>query len=198
MATTTYAVTWQDGTGTLHSGKAELRSRALHLDGNGDRLTVPYEHLTGISVAHSAADRIGGRPTLVLERGDGTPVRLASIAQLGIISELAERLASLHLGRMAIRNRLVVVLPLREGAQEDVRRLLDVGPPFDLAEVDLTQHQVFVTEREAIFVFDSDDETDLAQLFHDPNVWAAATVWGEFAAGPARFAEEIFAWAREP
>jgi hypothetical protein len=197
MAATTYPVTWQNGGDGLHSGKAELGANALHLEGHDDRIAVPYDDLTGISIAHAAGERLAGRPTLVLERKGDTPVRLAGVVQFGIVSELAERLASRRLGRLAARKRMVVVLPIREDAHDDVRRLLDYGPPFDLAETGLRRHQVFLTEREAIFVFDTDDQTDLTRLFNDPGVvWAAAAAWGELASGPARMADEAFSWER--
>jgi hypothetical protein len=194
---TSYAVTWRDEGGALRSGRAELRARALRLEaGAGEVREIRYEDLVGISIGRTRAERIAGRPTLILDRRDGAPVRLASIAQLGIVSELAERLAELHLGQMLARNRIVVVVPLREGALEDARAVIDRGPPFDLEEAGLRQHQVFLTDREALFFFDTADEEAVHRLFAHPGVWAAATVWGEFAGGPARIGEEAFAWAK--
>ena len=197
MAPTSYAVTWRNGDEVLHSGKAELRAHALRLEGTtGEVEDVRYEELTGVSIGRTPDDRIAGRQTLVLERQGQSPLRLASVAQLGIISELAHRLADLHLGRVLAKNRIVVVVPLRDGVIDRVRELVDKGPPFELAEAGLRQHQVFLTDREALFLFDTADDVALNRLFADPNVWAAATVWGEFAGGPARIGEEAFAWAR--
>ena len=52
--------------------------------------------------------------------------------------------------------RLVVVLPLKQGAPDDVRRLLDVGPPFDPEAIQgLDRHEVFLTPDEALFLFES-------------------------------------------
>src|SRR6266480_4002438 len=107
---TTYAVTWANGEG-LHSGKAELRAKALRLEAGDDHLEVRYDDLSGVAIARDSAERISGRPTLVLARQEGGKIRLASTAQLGIVSELAERLAALHLGHLVARHRIVVVLP---------------------------------------------------------------------------------------
>jgi hypothetical protein len=193
----TYAVTWRNGDGVVHSGKAELRARALRLDAGGtDVEDVRYEDLTGVSIGRTPKERIANRPTLILDRRDGSPVRLASISELGIISELAERLADLYAGQLNARNRIVVVVPLREGVEEAARALLDAGPPFDLDEAGLRQHEVFLTEREALFLFEMADETALRNLLSEPSVWAAATVWGELADGPARIGEEAFAWTK--
>jgi hypothetical protein len=197
MSSATYAVTWRNGNGTVHSGKAELRGHALRLEAvDGDVEDVRYEQLTGVSMARTAAARIAGRQTLVLELRDGSPLRIASVSQLGIISELAERLAELHLGQVLARNRIVVVIPLRGGVLDEVRSLVDKGPPFDLDQAGIRQHQVFLTDQEAVFFFDTCEDMSLSTLFDDPNVWAAATVWGEFADGPARIGEESFSWSK--
>jgi hypothetical protein len=195
MGQTTYAVTWHNG-GGLHSGSAALRAKALHLDAGDDHVEVRYAELSGVSIARAANERIAGRPTLVLERRDGRTVRLASVAQLGIVSELAERLAALHLGHLLARHRLVVVLPLRDGAHDEVRALLDKGPPFDPQEAGLREHQVFLTDHEVVFFFDMLDETPVNRRLSDPNIWAAAAVWGEYAGGPVRIGDETYAWAK--
>ena len=48
---------------------------------------------------------------------------------------------------------LVVVAPLREGAQERARELLAEGPPFDPEETVFDRHEVFLGEREVVFLF---------------------------------------------
>jgi len=190
-------VTWRNGDGVLHSGKAELRACALRLDAGGAHVEeVRYEDLAGVSIARTAKERIANRPTLILERHDGSPLRLASVNQLGIISELAERLADLHTGHLLARNKIVVVIPLRAGVLDQVRAVLDSGPPFELEESGLRQHEVFLTEREALFIFETADESVLRSLLADPSVWAAATVWGQFADGPVRIGKEALAWAK--
>jgi len=191
----TYAVTWRNGSGVVHSGKAELRARALRLDAGGTAIEdVRYEDLSGVSIGRTPKERIANRPTLILERRQREPVRLASVSELGIISELAERLVDLHTGQLSARNRIMVAIPLREGVEDAARSLLDAGPPFDLEEAGLRRHEVFLTEREALFLFETADETALRSLLAEPSVWAAATAWAELADGPVRIAEEAFSW----
>jgi hypothetical protein len=97
---TSYAVTWQQAgdANATRSGRLELRPRGLVFEGsdrNGSATeTVPYDELAGVRIGRSRADRLSGRPTLVLERRTGAPIRIAGIAHPGIVSELAERLAS--------------------------------------------------------------------------------------------------------
>jgi hypothetical protein len=81
----------------------ELVPSAIRLEGAaaaGDSVVeeVPFRELAGVHIARSATDRLEGRPTLVLERADGAAVRIASVAQSGIVSELAEKLSFVSLG----------------------------------------------------------------------------------------------------
>ena len=191
-----YAVTWEMTDGEKRSGGLELRGRAIVLGTNGDALEIPYGDLAAAYVERRPAARLLGHPTLVLERRSGEQLRIASLSQLGIVAELAERLAFLHLGDRLARKRVVVVLPIREGARGEVQELVDRGPPFDPEAAGLEQHQIFVTDHEVIFFFDAIDELAPQRIFGDQNVWAAASVWGDVVAGPARIGEEAYAWAR--
>jgi hypothetical protein len=92
-----YGVVWREGAFPLASGKLELRADALRLDGMAGGRPVSrdlaYESLVTVRVGRSAAERIGGRPSLVLERRSGLPIAIASVSQPGVVAELAERLA---------------------------------------------------------------------------------------------------------
>ena len=92
-----YGVVWCEGTLPLASGKLELRADALRLDGMAGGRPVSrdlaYDSLVTVRVGRSAAERIGGRTTLLLERRSGLPIAIASVSQLGIVAEIAERLA---------------------------------------------------------------------------------------------------------
>ena len=92
-----YGVVWHEATLPLASGKLELRADALHLDGMAGRLhvsrEVAYDSLVTVRVGRSAGERIGGRPSLVLERRGEPPIAIASVSQPGVVAELAERLA---------------------------------------------------------------------------------------------------------
>ena len=94
--------------------------------------------------------------------------------------------------------RLAIVVPLRLGAHEAVRRLLAHGPPFEPGQMhELDRHEVFLTEEEAIFVFESDRGADaIAAVLSKPALWKAADAWQEHIAGPPRLAERVYSWAR--
>jgi hypothetical protein len=97
---TSYGVVWREGSLPLASGKLELLPRAVRLDGMVGSVPtmrqIPYNLLSEIRIGRSAVDRIDGRPTLVLDSRTGNHYAIASVAQAGVIAEIAERLAALQ------------------------------------------------------------------------------------------------------
>lgn len=197
---TTYAVTWQRADDPPRAGRLELTDCGLALDGrNGEGPVsdnVPYRELADVRIARSPAERISGRPTLVVDRRLGDAIRIASLAQPGIIQELAEHLAALRVQEESFVSRVVVVLPLQEGATVRAAELLAGGPPFDPGEVGLERHQVFLTDSEVIFLFEADAQAAAERLVTQTDVWTAAAAWKDIAAGPPRLAEDVYSWVR--
>jgi hypothetical protein len=101
-------------------------------------------------------------------------------------------------------SRMIVVVPVKESAREQVRVLVAKGPPFDLPSNALDAHHVFLTEGEAIFVFEAADRSGLERLAANVDVWAAAEEWREYVAGGGRraladeqrLAENAYSWTR--
>jgi hypothetical protein len=94
----TYAVSWQEADASLRSGKLEMRAAELSLDGPGNGsgsgvLLVRYEDVLAIRFAPGPG-RLDRRPTLVLDRRSQSALRIASVAQPGIMAEVAEQLAA--------------------------------------------------------------------------------------------------------
>jgi hypothetical protein len=98
----TYAVKWREPDGRTYVGRLALGPRALHLDGRGpqgpvvDR-RIGYDEVQGLRMAGRGPDRLDGRPTLVLERGDGSYFMTSAGMGAGIVQELVERLSELRL-----------------------------------------------------------------------------------------------------
>jgi hypothetical protein len=94
----TYGVVWRVGNRPLARGKLELCVGGLQLEGmTGSQpaaCEIAYDHLSEIRIGRSASERIDGRPSLVLAPLVGDTVSIASVAQPGIVAEIAERLAS--------------------------------------------------------------------------------------------------------
>lgn len=92
--------------------------------------------------------------------------------------------------------RVVIVAPLKEGARSKARDLVHSGPPFEPEAANLEQHHVFLTDREAVFLFEAETPDSIANLASEATVWMAATAWQELLAGPPQVAENVYTWGR--
>ena len=94
-------------------------------------------------------------------------------------------------------SRLVVVVPLKDGAYEKACALLAHGPPFDLEATEFDRHEVYLTKREVVFVFDSATSSATLRLpGEDPSLWKVAAAWQKLMAEKPRKAETAYSWAR--
>jgi hypothetical protein len=194
----TYGVVWREGDEPLARGKLELLARALRLDGLSGTgpvsREIAYEGLAGVHVGRSPAERLNGQSTLVLEPASGASISLAAVAQPGIVGELAERLAEL---RLATGTKTAILLPLQEGVRAEARALLESGPPFDPAETRLERHEVYLGEREALFVFESPLGVEaLEPLLEEAGFWRRAAAWGDLLDGAPRVVEGVYSWSK--
>ena len=75
--------------------------------------------------------------------------------------------------------------------------LIEEGPPFLLDDTPLDAHAVYLTDAEAVFVFEGRDARVIVeQLVGEAGVWEAATAWRACIAGKPRVADPAFAWRR--
>jgi len=197
---TTYAVKWREPDGQTFVGRLALGPRAIRLVGRGRgsegsavERRIGYDELRGLRIGSRGIERLDGRPSLVVDRDDGS--YLVADAGLGapVVQELADRLTDL---RREAPHTATVVVPLRQGAFARVLELVADGPPFDPAETALTRHELLLTEREAIFRFEAASEDGLAQLLGRFDLASAAEAWGELVSGPPRLATPAYAWER--
>jgi hypothetical protein len=97
---TSYSVIWHDG--VAESGRLELDPHGLVFDGSHGRHTVFFEDIESVRVGRSPAERIAGRPVLVLERHVGKTLRIGSLDGLGALNELTGTLARLLATPLAV------------------------------------------------------------------------------------------------
>jgi hypothetical protein len=91
---------------------------------------------------------------------------------------------------------VAVIVPLKAGARDRATAILDHGPPFDPASSGLERHQAYVTEAEAVFLFEADAVEAVERLADDATLWDAVEGWTELVAGPPRLAEGVYSWTR--
>ena len=115
VTVTTYAVKWREPDGQTFVGRLALGSRALLLDGRRRGASGPaverrfgYEELRGLRIGSGGADRLDGRPALVVERCDGNYLVADAGQGAPIVQELVERISDL---RLCAARRAVVVVP---------------------------------------------------------------------------------------
>ncbi len=196
--TTTYAVKWREPDGETYLGRLALGSEGLDLAGRAPHgpaieRRIAYDELDGLRVGQLDADRLDGEPALVLERGASTYRVASTVVRAGILQELVHRLSEL---RLAAPRCVTIVVPLEEGSIERVRELAAAGPPFEPDTTDLSRHQLLLTPREAIFVFEMRSAAGLEVLLGQLDVWAAAASSQDVVAGPPRLAEIAYTWER--
>jgi hypothetical protein len=92
---------------------------------------------------------------------------------------------------------LVVVVPLKKGVRQQVEALLETGPPFDLGSTHLERHEIFITDHEVIFDFQTRGSKPPLELeAWNPALHEAAEAWENVMAGSPRKALEVFSWKR--
>jgi hypothetical protein len=200
MRDATYAVRWKEDDGSEGTGRLELGPAGPSLEGRNEGLPaqfrLPYGEVKSFRLARVNGERLRNRPTLVLELAGGETMRIASIAQPGIVSEIADRLATVRPGA-DVRSSMsaAVVVPFKEGARGQVAELLEDGPPFDPKALGLERHEVFLGDREAIFVFEGLPAVVLERLLRDGVLAKATEAWEPLLEGQAQFADQVYTWS---
>ncbi len=94
-------------------------------------------------------------------------------------------------------SRIAVVVPLRPGARDSARQLIESGPPFRLDDTPLVEHCVYLTDHEVVFVFEGPEAREAVErVLGEADVWQAATAWRAILASKPQLAETVFTWQR--
>jgi hypothetical protein len=94
-------------------------------------------------------------------------------------------------------DRLVIVAPLRAGASDEARKLIENGPPFDSAELGFERHGVYLSGDEAVFVFEGAHAKEaIDQLLEEDSMAGAFARWRALLEGAPRLAREEYFWQR--
>jgi hypothetical protein len=193
----TYAVVWRTDDGPTCSGRLELGEKELVLNGaaapEGLRIPSPISPLSksvaGPAIASTARSRSSSSGAPASGAGCG-PRR----DRPGGRDQRAPRSPAQRARQAGAR---CGVVPIKRGKAELARELVEEGPPFELEDVGLERHHVFVGEREVVFFFEGEEAAAAVDaLARSPGVLKAAVRWRGILAGRPRLAEEGFAWSR--
>ena len=88
-----FAVIWSASNRRPRVGKLDLEPAGLRFEGKQTH-RVSYGDIESVHIARDKAERIAGRPALVLDLAVGGPLRIGSVGGVGVLSELAERLSA--------------------------------------------------------------------------------------------------------
>jgi hypothetical protein len=88
-------VVWSEDGGPPNAGSLEVTDGHLLLAGRADSgRRLAYRDLQDARLERLYAERLSGRPTLVLSLRDGPVLRVASVEGGGALHELADRIAA--------------------------------------------------------------------------------------------------------
>ncbi len=93
--------------------------------------------------------------------------------------------------------RFVIVAELREGSARRVAEVLREGPPYALEQTSLERHEVFLSEREVVFLFEGvHAEEEAKRLLGEDRLLESAGRLGVHLRSRPRVPAELFGWER--
>jgi hypothetical protein len=91
--------------------------------------------------------------------------------------------------------RVVVTARLKPDSEDAAADIVRSGPPYDLRQIGLVRHGVYIGGSAVVFVFEGPNlEQELLDLLNDPAASAAFAVWGPLLEGSPSIAHELFYW----
>lgn len=199
----TYPVVWREAGGTAATGALALFEGRFELRGSSPSgeiavVSVPYADIASVRIGRAHEELVGDHKTVVVERRGRLPLHVGTLDALGAVLELAELLAEQAGAAQVPGTRVLVIVPIKRGSRERAEELVHDGPPFDLGALELERHEVFLTDRECVFLFEGAEAASVvAAISRMPGVWKAGLAWNAVLDGRPRIARLEFAWSRD-
>lgn len=93
-------------------------------------------------------------------------------------------------------DQIAILAEIRPGQRTALERVLEEGPPFDLAAEGFEHHEVFLGDTDVVFVFDGPSaRTQIERLAATKSLLGAFVRMSGFVSAP-RTLEQTFAWGR--
>jgi hypothetical protein len=199
VAAPRFPVVWREGEGGAAVGELVVEREVLRFEGARAGQAVEAElrlvDVQGVRVARRATERLNGRPTIVLDRGSAPPLFVEPVGA-SLLGEIAALLTMLREEGARRTEHVAVIVPLRRGKAGRAASLVEAGPPFELAGTGIRNHDVFVGEHEAVFVFGGPGVHEvLERAVRDPALWRAGLAWRNVMAGKPRLLDCAFSWS---
>ncbi|MBD0291364.1 MAG: hypothetical protein ICV74_08925 [Thermoleophilia bacterium] len=94
--------------------------------------------------------------------------------------------------------RVAVVAKLKPNCADRARELVEEGPPFDPIALELERHSVFLSEEQAVFVFEGPRVNTLFRMVAEAGTAAGAFArWERILDGIPRLTREVWSWERD-
>ena len=96
---------------------------------------------------------------------------------------------------------LAIVARLKPGAEDEARKLIEEGPPFEIADTGLERHTVYLSAGEVVLVFEGHEvEGVVDSMIEDPFRPAlsdAFASWRPLVEEQPRIARPVFSWQQD-
>jgi hypothetical protein len=90
--------------------------------------------------------------------------------------------------------RLAVVAKLRPGAGEEAARLIELGPPLDLAKAGMERHTVFLAPDTVVFVFEGGNPNVVLNALTGADEQSVLGAWEPLLSETPTLAREAYSW----
>ncbi len=96
---------------------------------------------------------------------------------------------------------LAIVARLKTGAENEARKLIEEGPPFEIPESGLERHTVYLSAGEVVFVFEGPEVEGIVDAMIEdpfrPTLSDAFGSWRPLVEDKPRIARPVFSWQQE-
>lgn len=199
-----YAVAWNDPSHRRHLGRARVEGDGLVLEGTppgGVRRTlrIAAADITGLGL-----NRWRPAPAVSIEAPDGEVVVELLLGGWGAAHQLQSAIAAAQdavraptsKGGPTMTDQIAIVAEVRPGKRADLERMLEHGPPFDLAKEGFEHHEVFLGDTDIVFVFTGPGAaSQLRRMAATPELFRQAIHMSDILAAP-RLLQQTFEWGR--
>jgi hypothetical protein len=200
MGTVEYPVSWVDGTHTRHLGRARFDGTDLVLDGAAPGSPRRTIHIPGRAIRRVELHRWAPAPAVAVSLPDGDVVIEVVFGGWGAAHQLAGTIEEIAHATSekgdVMTDQIAIVAEIRPGKRADLEQALAAGPPFDLTKEGFEHHEVFLGDKDIVFVFTGPGAaSQLRRMAATPELFRHVVKMTNLLAAP-RLLQQTFRWDR--